>query len=49
MECHVFNSWYIIVIRVEVHSCQVSLFHSETQDFSTPNFDNLTPKLGQGI
>ena len=31
-----------------VHSCQVSLFHSETQDFRrclTPNFDNLTPKL----
>ena len=33
------------------HSCQVSLFHSETQDFRhclTPNFDNHTPKLGQG-
>ena len=33
------------------HSCQVSLFHSETQDFRrclTPNFDNLTPKLVEG-
>ena len=36
---------------LSLHSCQVSLFHSETQDFRhclTPNFENLTPKLGQG-
>ena len=34
-----------------MHSCQVSLFHSETQDFRrclTLNFDNLTTKLVKG-